>query len=266
MATVKVGFIGAGRMGTPMVGRLVAAGHDVAALSRSETKASTIHELGARAVSDPAAAVDGADVVLVCVFTDQQVREVLVDDGAAAAMAPGATLVIHTTGSPRTAQDIAAASRTLAVVDAPVSGGPHDIAAGNVTLFVGGADDAVARVHPVLASYGDPILHVGVLGAGQAVKLTNNALFAAQIGLLRNAVAFGQRLGVDEARLLDAISHGSGASRVGSYMAMRGSVMSFIGDTAEFIAKDVDVVREIAAELGGELGVLDDVIAAGIQP
>jgi 3-hydroxyisobutyrate dehydrogenase-like beta-hydroxyacid dehydrogenase len=180
-------------------------------------------------------------------------------------MAPGAVLVIHTTGSPRTAQAVAARCPAIDVVDAPDSGGPHDIAGGTLTLFVGGSDDAVARARPVLEAYGDPILHVGRLGAGQAVKLVNNALFAAQIGLLRQAVALGDRFGVDEENLLSSITHGSGASRVGEFIAMRGSVAAFVDDTAEFIGKDVEVVRKIAAELGSDLGLLDDVIAAGIH-
>ena len=133
-------------------------------------------------------------------------------------------------------------------------------------MFVGGPDDAVARVRPVLAAYGDPILHVGPLGAGQAVKLTNNALFAAQIGLLREAVALGDRLGVSEEKLLEAITHGSGASTVAGFVAAGGSLDAFVERTGEFIGKDVDVVRKIAAELGESLGLLDDVINAGNQP
>jgi 3-hydroxyisobutyrate dehydrogenase-like beta-hydroxyacid dehydrogenase len=124
----------------------------------------------------------------------------------------------------------------------------------------------VERVRPVLASYGEPILHVGPLGAGQAVKLTNNALFAAQIGLLRRAVALGTAFGVDEEKLLEAITHGSGASRVGAFVAAGGSVDAFVDRTKEFIGKDVEVVRKIAAELDCDLGPLDDVIDAGIRP
>ncbi len=209
---------------------------------------------------------DRADVVILCVFTDEQVQQVCLDSGLISAMPPGATVVIHTTGSPRTAQSIAASFGDVDVVDAPVSGGPHNVAAGEVTLFVGGSEDAVEKVRPVLACYGDPILHVGGLGAGQAVKLTNNTLFAAQLGLLAEAVAFGERLGVQERRLLEAITHGSGASRVGGFVAMRGSVRAFVDDTAEFIGKDVDVVRGIAAELGADLGQLEDVINVGIRP
>lgn len=260
----RVGFVGAGRMGAPMVTRLVEAGHEVAALGRTEEKRQAVRALGAQPVAELPAVADGADVVIVCVFTDDQVQQICTSGDLVSAMAPGAVLVIHTTGNPRTAQAVAARSPAIDVLDAPVSGGPHNIAAGTLTLFVGGSEDAVARAQPVLASYGDPILHVGPLGAGQAVKLVNNALFAAQIGLLREAVALGDRFGVDEKNLLTSLTHGSGASRVGEFIAMRGSVAAFVDDTAEFIGKDVAVVREIAAALGSRLGLLDDVITAGI--
>lgn len=260
----RVGFVGAGRMGAPMVRRLVESGYDVCVLGRSGEKRSAVVELGAHPVRELRAVGGGADVVIVCVFTDEQVQQVCPE--LVSAMSPEAVLVIHTTGSPRTVQTIAADSPGIEVVDAPVSGGPHDIAAGAVTLFMGGSDDAVERVRPVLASYGDPILHVGPLGAGQAVKLTNNSLFAAQIGLLREAVALGGGLGVDEAKLLEAITHGSGASRVAGFVAAGGSVGAFVERTAEFIGKDVEVVRKVAADLGNELGLLDEVINAGIRP
>jgi 3-hydroxyisobutyrate dehydrogenase len=262
----RVGFVGAGRMGAPMVRRLVESGVAVRALGRSDDKCRAVRDLGAQAVTDLAAVGDGADVVIVCVFTDEQVQQVCLSGGLVSAMPPGAALVIHTTGSPRTAQIIAAKSPGIYVVDAPLSGGPHNIAAGEVTLFVGGSDDTVAGVRPVLASYGDPILHVGPLGAGQSVKLINNALFAAQIGLLSEAAALATRLGLDESRLLASITHGSGASRVGEFIAARGSVAGFVDGVGEFIGKDVAVVRKIAAELGSDLGLLDDVINAGIRP
>ncbi len=123
----------------------------------------------------------------------------------------------------------------------------------------------MARVRPVLSCYGDPILHVGPLGAGQKVKLVNNALFAAHIGLLSGAVELGARLGVPESTLLSALPHGSAASRVLDIVAARGSVASFIDTAGEFVGKDVAVARSIAAELGSDLGVLDDVIGAAMQ-
>jgi 3-hydroxyisobutyrate dehydrogenase-like beta-hydroxyacid dehydrogenase len=263
----QVGFVGAGRMGAPMVRRLVEAGHEVRALGRSVEKRRGVSELGAQPVADLAGVGSDTDVVIVCVFTDEQVRQVCLERVLLSTMRPGASLVIHTTGSPRTAETILAEAQShgVGVVDAPVSGGPHDIAAGHVTMFVGGSDDTVGCVRPVLASYGDPILHVGPIGAGQGVKLVNNTLFAAQIGLLHEAVRLGDRLGIDERRLLDAIGHGSAASRVASIVGARGSIDAFIDTVGEFVGKDVAVVRKTAAELGSDLGLLDEAINAGFR-
>ena len=259
---MKVGFIGAGRMGRPMVARLVEAGHDVGALGRTDEQRRDLERLGARAVSGVAEAGTQADVVVVCVFTDEQVRQVCLDGALLPAMPSGSTVVVHTTASPKTIEAIAARAGDVAVVDAPVSGGPHDIAAGKLTLFVGGADDTVERVRKVLGCYGDPLLHVGPIGAGQKVKLVNNALFAGHIGMLAEAIRLGERLGVPESTLLDALPHGSAASRVLNIVAARGSVTSFVEVAGEFVGKDVAVARGIVAELGSDLGALDDVIEA----
>lgn len=256
----RVGFVGAGRMGAPMVRRLVDVGHDVYALARDSEKHSAIDALGASAVSALADVADSADVVVLCVFTDEQVRDVCLDGELVAQMRPGAVLVLHTTGSPKTAQSIAARFGHIEVVDAPVSGGPHDIAAGAVTLFVGGSDAAVARARPVIESYGDPVLHAGPTGAGQMVKLVNNTLFAAQIGLVAEGVRLGAKLGVEEAALLAALTQGSAQSRVLSMIASAGSADGFISAVGEFIGKDISVVRGTLADLGGDLGDLDPLI------
>ena len=258
---MKIGFVGAGRMGAPMVGRLVAAGHQVRAVGRTEDKRAAVAALGAIAVEDPAAAVTDADVVVVCVFTDDQVRALCLDDdtgpGLIATLPAGAVLVLHTTGSPGTAQTLAAAAaaRGVEVLDAPVS---------RVTVFVGGCADAVALAGPALSAYADPVLHVGPTGSGQLVKLVNNTLFAAQIGMTAEAVRLGERLGLSEAALLTALPHGSGASRATDLIARAGSTAAFIGAVGEFIGKDVATVRRTAAELGTDLGRLDGLVDAGL--
>ncbi len=94
-----------------MVGRLVEAGHDVRVLGRSDEKRSAIAELGADAVDEIAAVGADADAVVVCVFTDEQVRQVCLADGLVAAMPAGSVLVLHTTGSPRTAEPSPSARR-----------------------------------------------------------------------------------------------------------------------------------------------------------
>ena len=261
---MRVGFVGAGRMGAPMVQRLVGAGYQVRALGRTDEKRAAVAELGATPVTEAVEVADGADVVVLCVFTDDQVDEI--GPGLIDAMPAGSVLVLHTTGSPRTAERLAVAARArgVHVVDAPVSGGPHDIAAGRVTLWVGGSDEAVERARPALSAYGDPVLHVGPIGSGQKVKLVNNTLFAAQIGMVAEAVELGARLGLDEAALLAALPYGSGASKAMGNIARAGSASNFIAAVAEFIGKDVAVVRRTAAELGADLGRLDPLVDAGL--
>lgn len=258
---MRIGFIGAGRMGTPMVSRLVAAGHDVRVLGRTDEKRRAAADLGAAPTATPTETVRDADVVIVCVFTDEQVLE-LCDDALLDAMAPGSALVLHTTGSPRTAQHLEnhARPRGVAVIDAPVSGGPHDIVAGTVTVFAGGTEEAMARALPALTTYADPVLHVGDSGAGQHVKLINNAVFAAQIGLVAEAVRLGTEFGMAESTLLDALTHGSSASRALSGIAATGSASGFIGRVGEFISKDVAVVRRTATELGSNLSGFDGLL------
>lgn len=242
-------------MGAPMVARLTEAGHEVRALARSTEKCTEIKELGAQPFTTIGEVADGADIVIVCVFTDEQVQHLCLDSDLIAAMKPGSVLVVHTTGSPHTAEAIAARAdrRFIDVVDAPVSGGPHDVAAGRVTLFVGGGDDAVAQVRPVLSSYGDPVLHVGPLGAGQRVKLLNNVLFAAQIGLVSKTVQLGSRLGIAESTLLEALTHGSATGSALTKIAAAGSAATFIAAVGDFIEKDVAVIRKTVAELGSDM-------------
>lgn len=245
-----------------MVARLVEAGHDVRVLGRSAAKRRDLQRLGAAAVANVAEAAAQADMVVLCVFTDEQLREVCLESALLPTMPPDSALLVHTTASPATIETIAARANGVDVVDAAVSGGPNDIAAGRLTLFVGGADDAVARLRPVMACYGDPVLHVGRRGSGQKVKMVNNALFAGHIGLLAEAVRLGERLGVPEPTLLAALAHGSATSLVLNLVAARDSVASFTEVAGEFVSKDVAVVRGIAEELGTDLGVLEDVIKA----
>jgi 3-hydroxyisobutyrate dehydrogenase-like beta-hydroxyacid dehydrogenase len=244
----RIGFVGAGRMGEPMVRRLVAAGHDVRVLRRTDDKTHAVAEL---------------DAVILCLFTDGQVRQLCLEDALAAAMAPGAVLINHTTGSPRTAEELAATG--IASVDAPVSGGPDDVEAGSVTVFVGGEDSAVERARPLLGAYADPVLHVGGVGAGQLVKLVNNTMFAASIGVVAEGVRLAGRLGVDEPTLLNALTHGSAGGRALDSIARTGSTEAFTDTVGEFIGKDVAVIRQIVAELATDLGGLEELVNTALR-
>jgi 3-hydroxyisobutyrate dehydrogenase-like beta-hydroxyacid dehydrogenase len=247
---VKVGMVGVGAMGMPMLERLRDAGHDVAVRARRPEVVEQAHRLGATDMDD----CSDCDVVVICVYTDEQVR--VVGPDVLGTMAPGSTLVNHTTGHPTTVAQLAdeAATRGVRVLDAALSGGPADIRAGRLTLLVGGDGGVLDDVRPVLASYSDPILHVGGVGDGQRIKLVNNALFAAQVALVAEAERVAQGLGVDPMTALDAIQHCSGDSRVLRTVLGAGSSDRLQELAGPFIAKDVAMVEAVAAALDVPLG------------
>src|SRR5580765_8460723 len=143
-----IGFIGAGQLGEPTVLRLLAAGHTVKVFAR-------LAEKGATVVDSPAAVAD-ADLVVLFLFSDAQLLEVALEPGGLiAAMKPGTPLALHTTASLQTldALAIAAADRDVPVLDAPVSGTAENIAAGELTVLVGGEPAAVESASAVFAAY-----------------------------------------------------------------------------------------------------------------
>jgi 3-hydroxyisobutyrate dehydrogenase-like beta-hydroxyacid dehydrogenase len=116
----------------------------------------------------------------------------------------------------------------------------------------------------VLSAYGNPILHVGGVGAGQLVKLVNNTMFAAQIGVVTERVRLAARLGITEPALLTALAHGSAGSRALDSIARTGSTEAFIETVGEFIGKDVAVIRQTVAGLGADLGRLEEMVNTGL--
>ena len=180
-------------------------------------------------------------------------------------MAPGAVLALHTTGSPATAQRLAeaGAARGVKVVDAPISGGANDIIAGRLTVMLGGDPDDVERVSSVVAAYSDAIFPIGELGSAQAVKLVNNALFAANIQLVAEAERVANELGVDTSTLATVVQRSSGASYVMGLIAFTGSTPALVEGAGHYLRKDIDVVRGVADELGVDLGILGQVVDGG---
>lgn len=262
---MKVGFVGPGRMGRPMIDRLAAAGHDVTVLVRRPEARAAAEAEGLTVAATVAATVTDAEVVFVVVLQDDQVRDVCLGPGGAiAAMAPGATLVQHTTCDPATVQLVGevGADRGVGVLDAALSGGPHDIAAGALTLWVGGDEALLEELRPLLETYASPITHVGRLGNGQRVKLVNNALFVAQVGLAVDAVRLAGSLGIDEQSVLAALQHGSGASRALSVVANGGSVDVVAGRLGDLMRKDLAVVRDVARSAGADLGIIGTVLSS----
>jgi 3-hydroxyisobutyrate dehydrogenase-like beta-hydroxyacid dehydrogenase len=263
---VRIAFVGAGQIGTPMSERLLAAGHDVTVYARRSEVREHFDRAGATVTDSLSVAARDAEIVLVCVYSDGQLEEVaLGDDGLVANMARGAILASHTTGSPSTITRIAdaAAPRGVSVVDAPFSGGTDQIYAGTLTVMLGGDADPVERVRAIVGAYADPILTIGALGTALVVKLVNNALFAANIQLVAQAERVANELGVDTNTLARVIQQSSGASYVMGLIAFTGSADQLVEVAGHYMRKDIDVVRTVADDLGVDLGIIGQAVDGG---
>jgi 3-hydroxyisobutyrate dehydrogenase-like beta-hydroxyacid dehydrogenase len=261
VGSLRVGFVGAGRMGFPMVERLAAAGHDLVVYARRPEAAAELDSRGIRHTAELAEAAAGADVLLLCVFSDEQLTGIA--NPLAAALPDGAVFASHVTGRASVLRSLADRFPAIHVVDAPVSGGPGEIAAGRLTVLLGGLPAARARAAEAVRAYADPVIETGALGTALAVKLVNNFLFAANTQVLAEAIWLGEELGVAPGEMLSALNHMSGGSQVSLRAAVGADMASFAARIGPFMRKDVAVCLEQAAERGVDPGLLIDVVRRG---
>jgi 3-hydroxyisobutyrate dehydrogenase len=219
---MKVGFIGLGRMGAPMCGNILAAGHDLLIHDvRPEAAAGLLAAGAAWAGSAREAAAD-RDVVITMLPGPSQVADVLAGPaGLLNALPAGAIWMDMSTSVPAVADKVrdAARSRGAAVLDAPVSGGVTGARAGTLQIFVGAAAGDYQRVRPLLAAMGDTerILHVGPPGTGYTVKLMINLLWFAHLTITAEVLTVGVRAGVDPAVLRRSLLASAAASHFLEY-------------------------------------------------
>jgi 3-hydroxyisobutyrate dehydrogenase-like beta-hydroxyacid dehydrogenase len=260
-----VGFLGAGQLGEPMVERLTGAGHDVLVYARRSDVRDRLQAHGAAMAASVAEVARGSDVLISCLFSDAQLRETgLGPDGFIANAKPGAIFVSHTTGNLSTLEALRDGSATPPVIlDAPVSGTAEDIAAGKLTVLLGGPADAVAAVTPILAAYADPVVATGELGSALALKLINNLLFAANAQLLASATQLGTQLGIAPDVLLSTLQVCSANSHAVTHAHRIGGMDRFTELAEPFLRKDIEACREAAAEAGVDLGLLGTAVRDG---
>lgn len=248
---MRVGFIGAGLMGAPMVERLVAAGHDVVVSSRAP------HRLppGWRTVGRPEAAADGADVICSILPDSAEVEQVV--DAVLTTARRGAVLAEMTTHSPRAARALAAktARRGVAYLDSPAGGGIAAVREGTLAFWVGGPGEALETARPVLTAIGAPgkLRHCGPVGAGLTVKLINNYLVAVNAVASGEALAMAREAGVDLQTTIEAIGSGGGGAnaQLANLYPKRVMAGDFkAGFKLEYMVKDLRHALGLAAELG----------------
>ena len=257
-----VAFLGLGVMGGPMAGHLAKAGHAVTVYNRTPAKSQAwAAEFGApgRHAPTPREAAAGADIVFCCVGNDDDLRSVVLgDDGAFAGMKKGAAFVDHTTASADVARELSKAAQALGLhfIDAPVSGGQAGAQNGALTVMCGGDAAVFERIKPVAMAFSRAVTLLGESGAGQLAKMVNQIAIAGLVQGLSEAIAFGQRAGLDMEAVLGVISKGAAQSW---QMENRGKTMidgKFdYGFAVDWMRKDLWIALEEARQNGATLPV-----------
>ncbi|MBL4927483.1 NAD(P)-dependent oxidoreductase [Fuscibacter oryzae] len=256
----KVAFLGLGVMGFPMAGHLAAKGHQVTVWNRSPAKAAAwVEKHGHSAAPTAREAAAGAEFVMACVGNDDDLRQVcLGPDGAFAGMAKGAIFVDHTTVSAGVTREMAAVAAGLGhgYVDAPVSGGQAGAENGVLSIMCGGADSDYAKAEPVLAAYARICRRLGEVGAGQLAKMMNQICIAGLMQGLSEALAFGQKAGLDCAAVVEVISQGAAGSwqMQNRHKTMLADQFDF-GFAVDWMRKDLKICLETADQIGAQLPV-----------
>ena len=271
-----IAFLGLGVMGYPMAGHLARAGHRVCVYNRSPAKAAQwLAEHGAAGghttAPTPRDAAAGADIVFSCVGNDDDLRSVVLGDGGAfGGMRSGSVFVDHTTASANVARELGAVAieRSLQFIDAPVSGGNLGAINGTLTVMCGGDATAFESIKPVAMAFSKAVTLLGPSGAGQLTKMVNQAAIAGLVQSLAEAIAFGQKAGLDMTAVLGVIGKGAAQSW---QMDNRGPTMledKFdFGFAVDWMRKDLGLVLEEAKRNGARMPVtaLVDQFYADIQ-
>lgn len=258
---MKAGFIGLGSMGGPMARRLTRAGFQMTAYDISPQTLAAFDEPGTARESDPIAAARHADMLGVCVRTDEQL-EALTSDGALfAALGAGGVFLIHSTVAPDLARKLATQAKTVGVdvIDAGISGGGPAAIEGRLSLFVGGEDDAIQRARSWLDALGT-VAHLGPVGRGLEGKLLNNLVSVANYGMSAAILDLGDHLGFNRKQLSEALMAGSAQSY--ALKAVPGLLRppgtgglgpEFLHD---LLKKDVDLARGLAPATDTDMAAL----------
>lgn len=252
-ATLRVGFIGLGTMGKPMVRNLLKGGLEVRIYGRRKPIMETLALEGALPTNSPAEAASGSEFVITMLPDSPDVIEVVTGEGGVLDGAKvGTTLIDMSTISPATAQEIArmAESRGIDFLDAPVSGGESGAVAGTLSIMVGGRTEVYEKALPIFRLLGTNITHMGPTGAGQMTKLCNQVICALNIQAVCEGLMLGMKASLDMEKLLSVLTTGAASSWMLSNLAPKMLAHDFApGFKIRLQQKDLRLALETAEKL-----------------
>ncbi|MCF2946970.1 NAD(P)-dependent oxidoreductase [Paraglaciecola aquimarina] len=254
----RVAFIGLGVMGYPMAGHCAKAGHQVVVFNRTTSKAKAwANEFSGEFVVSPKLAAESADIVLVCVGNDNDLRSVILgENGVLAGASEGKVIVDHTTASAEVARELGllCEQKGVGFLDAPVSGGQAGAENGQLTVMLGGNPKHYDVVEPVLNCYAKFSRLLGEVGSGQLAKMMNQICIAGAVQGLAEALNFGKQAGLDCKAVIEVISQGAAQSW---QMENRANTMLQgeyeFGFAVDWMRKDLDIALHEARKNGSTL-------------
>lgn len=255
---MKLAFIGLGVMGYPMAGHLAKAGYSICCYNRTSSKAIDWQSnFNGCIANTPADAALDADIILVCVGNDDDVREVITGNrGIITNAKPGAVIVDHTTTSADVAREMDSilAKREMAFIDAPVSGGQAGAEKGQLTIMCGGDNQTYQNCHPVMAHYARQIQLMGPAGSGQLTKMVNQICIAGLVQSLAEGVQFCINSGLDVDQVFDVIGKGAAQSwqMDNRYATMKEGKYEH-GFAVDWMRKDLGICLKEASKNGSHL-------------
>jgi 3-hydroxyisobutyrate dehydrogenase-like beta-hydroxyacid dehydrogenase len=277
---MQVGFIGVGNIGKPMAEQLAKPTFD---LTVFDVAAAATEPFAGRAriAGSPAELGRHADIVGICVRHDADVTAVVTaSDGLLETLQPGAIIAIHSTVRPATVRTLAdmAAAKGVHVLDAAVSGGPAGATARKLVAMVGGDDEPVARLRPMLEAFSGTIIHAGASGTGMALKLCNNLVTYMQLQAAIEGFGLAAAGGLDEAVLRNVMAaNGNLTTAMGQYLDFcnngpaqlgQDAYQAFKDATAGLAEKDLDFALAFAEDVGFQLKgaeTIRQIIRAGLK-
>lgn len=270
-AKPKIGFVGLGIMGVPMVQRLLSQGYDVFVWNLEPERGALVTSKGALWCDGPAAVRVASDIVIFCVLDGDAVEACCFGTNGIARTDTGASVLVDcsTIDPERTRQlaDRLLREAGMQWVDAPISGGPQPAGEGKLTIMAGGDPSVFEMVRPVLDMFGINVSHMGPLGAGQVTKVINQAIVGVNYVLMAEALTLAKAAGIDVSAVPKALQGGMADSvilqRIYSQMAA--------GDFdppkayARQLAKDLKALRHYHAGLGLDLPVTDAAVSRYVE-
>lgn len=256
---MKIAYLGLGNMGAPMAHHLSQAGHDLSIYNRSTNKSEDWikQHPNQRICFSAKEACQDAEVVILCVGNDQDVRDLLLGkNGAHLTLAKGALIIDHTTTSAGLAKEMHSELSDLQIdyVDAPVSGGQQGAINGQLTIMCGGDSHAVKRAQTITEHYTKTFTHMGKIGSGQLTKMVNQISVAGLIQALAEGIHFAQQAELDVEKVMQTLGEGAGSSwqMINRHKTMNNDEYNH-GFAINHMRKDLGICLETARELNANL-------------